>query len=118
MHELSIAMELAEIAKASVPENLKGARIQAVNVRIGRFSSVVPESLRFCFEIVRQQDPPLAQAALHIEEVPVTARCRDCGFQWTVEEPAFSCGSCGSGAVEILSGRELDIVSIEVETPE
>ncbi len=32
--------------------------------------------------------------------------------EWTINGPAFSCEACGSGKVELLSGRELDIKSI------
>jgi len=42
------------------------------------------------------------------------ARCRDCDTQWTISSPAFTCENCNSGSLEILSGRELDIESIEI----
>jgi hydrogenase nickel incorporation protein HypA/HybF len=45
----------------------------------------------------------------------VVARCKDCHTQWTVTEPVFTCQACRSGAIDILSGRELDITSIEIE---
>ncbi len=51
---------------------------------------------------------------LAIEETPVVARCKDCDARWTIAEAVFTCQACGSGALEILSGRELDIVSIEI----
>ncbi len=73
----------------------------------------MPESLHFCFQIAAQ-DTPLYQADLHIEEIPVVAKCADCHVEWTVLEPVFKCGQCSSGSVEIISGRELDIISIEV----
>jgi hydrogenase nickel incorporation protein HypA/HybF len=43
------------------------------------------------------------------------ARCRDCQESWTVTEPVFTCRQCKSGHIDILSGRELDIKSIEIE---
>jgi hydrogenase nickel incorporation protein HypA/HybF len=42
------------------------------------------------------------------------AHCNDCGFQWTIETPVFTCQKCTSGTIELLSGRELDIESIEI----
>jgi hypothetical protein len=45
----------------------------------------------------------------------VVARCKDCQTQWTVTEPVFTCKACQSGAIDMLSGRELDIKSIEIE---
>mgnify|MGYP000018977008 CR=1 FL=1 len=113
MHEMGIALQILEIAQASIPADLAGARVARVNLRVGRLTAVVADSLRFCFEIAARETP-LAGAELAIEEVPVTARCGSCGERWTITEPVFLCRSCGGGGLEILSGRELDIVSIEV----
>ena len=117
MHEMGIAQQIIDIAAASIPAGMTVARVERVNLKIGRLSAVVPESLRFCFEIV-SQDTPLAGAELAIEETPILARCKDCGARWTIEEPVFTCKDCNSGRLEILSGRELDIVSIEVAEEE
>jgi hydrogenase nickel incorporation protein HypA/HybF len=51
---------------------------------------------------------------LHIEEIPVVVSCRDCQAQWTINEPAFQCPQCQSSAIDVISGRELDIESIEI----
>ncbi len=114
MHEMGIAMQVVEIAAASIPEQLKGSRVQGVYLKIGKLSSVVPDSLRFCFDIV-SKDSAIAGATLYIEEIPVTARCKSCDHSWTIEGPAFSCPQCGSGTIELTSGQELDIASIEIE---
>jgi hydrogenase nickel incorporation protein HypA/HybF len=117
MHEMGIAMEIVEIARASVPADMPGAKIQRVNLQVGKLSAIVPDSLRFCFDLVAR-DTPLEGAELAIEEIPVVARCKDCRNQWTVTEPVFTCETCRSGAIDILSGRELDIKSIEIEDNE
>ena len=114
MHEMGIALQILEIATASLPADLGQARVAAVNLKIGKLAAVVPESLRFCFEVAIK-DTPLAGAKLAIEDIPVVAKCNDCNAQWTIDEPVFVCQKCQSGSLEILSGRELDIESIEVE---
>lgn len=113
MHEMGIAMQIAEIAAASIPGDMKPCRVARVHLKVGKLSAVVADSLRFCFEVVTR-DSPLEGAELAIEEIPVTARCKDCRNQWTIDTPVFSCSRCDSGAVELLSGRELDIESIEI----
>ena len=113
MHEMGIALQIIEIATASIPPDMRAARVERVNLKIGKLSAVVPDSLRFCFDIV-SKDTPLAGAALAIEETPVVARCKECDARWSITEPVFTCKACNSGALEILSGRELDIVSIEI----
>ncbi|MFP4348602.1 MAG: hydrogenase maturation nickel metallochaperone HypA [Thermodesulfobacteriota bacterium] len=113
MHEMGIAMQVVKIAADSVPEHIQNPRVEQVNLKIGKLSSVVPDSLRFCFEVITK-DTPLEGATLHIEVAPVVARCRDCGIQWTIEDAVFRCKACNSGSVEVISGRELDIISIEI----
>ncbi len=114
MHEMGIALEVIKIAKASIPADMAGARIVRVNLMVGKLSAVIPDSLRFCFEVAGK-DTALAGAELAIEEIPVKIRCDACGNKWQTETPVFRCKKCDSGSVSILSGRELDIRSIEIE---
>ncbi|GAB6904204.1 putative hydrogenase nickel incorporation protein HypA [Desulfosarcina cetonica] len=114
MHEMGIAMEIVEIAKASIPADMHGAKIQRVNLQVGKLSAIVADSLRFCFDLVIKETP-LEGAELVIEELPVVAHCKDCQHRWTVTEPVFLCPACQSGSLDILSGRELEIKSIEIE---
>lgn len=107
-------MEIIKIATASIPEEIKDARVMRVNLMVGKLSAVMPDSLRFCFEIAGK-DTPLAGAELVIEEIPVRIRCRACQFETMVDTPMFQCRECGGDSVEIISGRELDIRSIEIE---
>ena len=113
MHEMGIALQIIEIATASIPPNLENVRIETVNLKIGKLAAVVPDSLRFCFDVA-VKDTPLDGAKLVIQELPVVARCRDCDTQLTISIPAFTCENCNSGSLEILSGRELDVESIEI----
>lgn len=113
MHEMGVAMEILDIATASIPDDMGDARVTRVNLKVGSLSAIVAESLRFCFDIVTK-DTRLAGAELNIEEIPVMAVCKDCNNQWQIKEPVFSCQKCSSGRVEVISGRELDIESIEI----
>jgi hydrogenase nickel incorporation protein HypA/HybF len=113
MHEMGIAMEILRIVEESIPADLMDARVGRINLKVGRMSAVVPDSLRFCFTVVADKTQA-AGAELAIEEIPVLVRCESCSHQWTVDGPDFVCPACGSGRVEMLSGRELDIVSIEI----
>ncbi len=113
MHEMGIAIQIVEIATASIPVDLENVRVERVNLKVGRLAAVVPESLRFCFQIAAQ-DTPLRNAELNIVEVQVVATCKDCNNQWTITEPVFQCRHCNSSSVEVISGRELDISSIEI----
>ena len=113
MHEMGIALQIIEIATASIPPDAGPVRVEKINLKIGKMAAVVPDSLRFCFDVA-VKDTPLDGAQLAIEELPVVAKCNDCQTQWTINSPAFKCENCDSGSLEILSGRELDIESIEI----
>jgi len=110
VHEAAIAQSLLEIVKEQAL--LHGARrVSRVRVRVGALSGVVPEALTFAFEAMSKGG--IAEGAvLEVEEVPSRIRCEDCGvFEGT---PFLVCPNCGKLA-ELLSGRELEIISMEIE---
>ena len=116
MHEMGIAMRIVEIAMEAIPPGIEDARIERVNLKVGRLTAVVPQSLRFCFNIATS-DTPLAGASLQIEQTPIVVECGKCGAKTMIEEPPFACRECGGGEVTIVSGRELDVLSIEMADP-
>jgi hydrogenase nickel incorporation protein HypA/HybF len=113
MHEMGVAMQIIEIAQASIPADMADARVARVNLKVGKLSAIVADSLRFCFDVAAR-DTPLAGAELHIEEIPVQARCKACEHEWTIDQPTFACPACASGQITLLAGRELDIESLEL----
>lgn len=113
MHEMGIAMQIIEIAAASIPDDMAQSRVARVNLKVGKLSAIVTDSLRFCFEVATK-DTVLEGAELKIDEIPVVARCNDCGVKWTIDSPVFVCNQCQGNQIELLSGRELDIESIEI----
>ncbi|MBF0100296.1 MAG: hydrogenase maturation nickel metallochaperone HypA [Desulfobacterales bacterium] len=117
MHEMGIALQIIDVAVRSIPKTNDQVQVEAVHLRIGKLSAVVPQSLTFCFDITKK-DTPLANAKLQIEEIPITAKCRDCGHEMIITEAFFKCSQCQEGKLEILSGRELDIVSITLSDTE
>ena len=113
MHEMGIALQIIEVATQSIPPDLNGSPVERIRLKVGKLSAVIPDNLRFCFEVAAK-DTAVEGAELVIEEIPVEARCNVCGHFWTITQPEFSCPECQSGSIEMLSGRELDIESIEV----
>lgn len=113
MHEMGIILEVLDIVQASLPAGTLNADVRAIRLKVGKLSAAVPASLRFCFDVAAKE-VGMDQAELLVEEVPVQARCKDCTHAWTIETPAFICPACNSARIELLSGRELDIDSIEI----
>lgn len=108
MHELGIAQEVVRIAS----EGCGGARVKRLVLEVGKLSTVLPDALRFCFDLAAQETL-LEGAALDIVEVPGRARCRKCGGMVELVRPFGEC-ACGCSDLEWLSGEELRIKSLEV----
>ncbi len=113
MHELSIALALVEQVEAVRAAH--GERpVVAVGVRVGSWRSVVRESLVFYYEAVTR-GTALEGSRLEVETVQATAACRACGERFEVEGPFLICPRCGAVGGELLSGDELQLVSVELE---
>lgn len=112
MHELGIAQSILDIVQQSVPKDLE-PDVRKIKIRVGQLAGVVPDSLDFCFGVIIGETN-MKKAALCIEQIPTLSRCKDCKSQFEVENLAFVCPSCGSSRLELLSGKELEVVEIEV----
>ena len=111
MHELSLSSAIVN----TVAKHADGRRVVTVNLRVGRLRQVVPDTLEFYFEFVAR-GTPCEGAELVQEVIDARLRCRHCEHGWMIEIPAFRCPECGTGDVEIASGDEFEVESIEVES--
>ena len=110
MHELSIASAVVDTAV----RHAAGRRVTVVRMRHGRLRQVVPSSLEFMFALVARETV-CEGARLEQELVPARLACEACGERWEIELPVFRCPACGGADVEVVSGEELEVESIEVE---
>jgi hydrogenase nickel incorporation protein HypA/HybF len=108
MHELAITESIVE----AVAERAGAAKVTRVVIEIGKLSGVVPDSVRFCFDVCAESTA-LAGATLEIREINGFARCRDCGSEFTVDGFVAEC-ECGGGSLELLRGQELKIREVEL----
>jgi len=115
MHELSIAQSIVDAVEARATE-CNAARVKGVRLRIGEASGIVANSLTFCFEMLVSLDPTLTGAQLSIDSVPHRARCRHCAKDFSVINFVAQCPTCQEWSSEIVSGTELQILDMEIET--
>lgn len=108
MHELALTQSIVD----AITEQTADAGVAAVRLTIGRLSGVVPEAVRFSFDVVAA-GTTLDGARLVIDQPRGRARCRACGAAFEVADLVLLC-PCGSADVEVVSGRELKITSVEV----
>jgi hydrogenase nickel incorporation protein HypA/HybF len=108
MHELGITRHIVAICC----EHAAGARVARVTVEIGRLSAVLPDAVRFCFDVC-SRGTLLESAHLEIVETPGLGRCRRCDAQIALAVPYGRC-ACGSASLKIVGGEELKVRSLEL----
>lgn len=110
MHELAIS----EAIVSEVCDKVGDTPVARVVVEIGRLSAVVPDAVRFCFELAAA-GTVMANARLDIIEVAGVGHCKKCGANTDMEDSlVVDCGMCGAIGLEIVSGGELRIREVEV----
>ena len=114
MHELSIALSILEGVEEEVAQRGYG-QVRSIHVRVGALSGVIPEALCSSFELARE-GTPFSESLLTIEECPVIVHCRACDAQGAVESiQMMVCPACEQPVSEIVAGRELEVVALELE---
>ncbi len=111
MHELSITRSVVAI----VSEHAQGQKVLAVTLEIGQLSGMLPEAIRFCFDVC-SQGTPLDGASLQIIEVEGRGRCSACGAEPVLSMPLGRCPVCREPSLHIVAGTELKIKQMEVES--
>jgi hydrogenase nickel incorporation protein HypA/HybF len=107
VHELSITRNVVAICA----EQAKG-KVTRVTLEIGKLSAVLPDAVRFCFDICAK-GTAIEGAELEIIETQGCARCRDCGGEVMLTQLSGRC-VCGSTDLALIGGDELRIKEMEV----
>jgi hydrogenase nickel incorporation protein HypA/HybF len=114
MHELSIAQSLIELVEETAAQ-AGAARVKTLTIQIGALAGVVKESLWFSFELAAE-GTCCAGAKLQINVIPVSIFCDRCEQASQLNDVYVQiCPRCGMPAAKILTGLELDLVSLELE---
>jgi hydrogenase nickel incorporation protein HypA/HybF len=114
MHELSIALSIVDLAAAEAER--QGGRVAAVHLRLGPLAGVVKEALLAAYALARE-NTPLAGAALVVEDVPLVGYCGACDAERPLPSAwQLCCPECGAPTAEIVRGREMEVVALEVES--
>ena len=113
MHEFSITQSMLSLALEKANE-AKASKITKINLVLGELSGIVDECVQFYFDFL-SKDTIAAGASLFFERTPTKLRCRNCEVIFHPENHDWSCPDCHEAGVEIISGRECYMESIEVE---
>jgi len=113
MHETSIAKNLLDIILEKANE-CKASKITAITVKLGEFSGINQESLKFAFNNITLETIA-KDASITIDQLPLLGKCRKCGQKFEIESIEFKCPNCGSLELDIISGEEIYVENIEIE---
>src|SRR4029078_9690564 len=114
MHELWIAMSIVEMAEEE-SEKRGGLTVSAVHLKLGRLSGVVKEALLASYGLACE-GTALENSRLIIEEVPIVVYCPHCQVKSTLQSmQCFACSTCNAPVSEILQGKELEVVALEIQ---
>lgn len=117
MHELGIVSGILDVATETARQ-AGASRVVSVTVRIGDMCEIVPEAMDFAWETLREDEPLATDAELHVEHVAPSSMCLECGEEFEHDRFHCRCPKCGSAQTRLVHGREMDIVSIEIEAPD
>lgn len=118
MHEYSIVQGVLDAVIPAARE--AGARrITAVRLKVGDMTEVVQESLDFMWDLCCEERGAFVEgAALEVERVLPRSACIACGEEFEHDRLHLRCPACGSASTMLLSGRELEIASMDVDLPD
>jgi len=113
MHELSIALSMLDVV-AEEAERQGGGRVVAIHMKLGPLSGVVKQALISAYELARE-GTGMETAELLVEDVPIVAFCGLCGGLKPIASMVeLVCPDCGEPTPEIINGRELEVVGLEI----
>ena len=121
MHERSLVRSLI----AQVNEELRNrgltsdsqrtiTHLRGIRLEIGEFSGVEPSLIQLAFDEMAVEAWSHA-VELDLEIIPLTAECLTCKTRFRVEAFRFVCSDCHGTNVQIRSGEQMQLVSLDIE---
>lgn len=111
MHELSVTKSILDLCVQEAKKNgLR--RVWRINIALGKFTGFSAKAIRFYFNRL-DKDTACDGARLIFREIPIRIKCSACGHEQAIKEPVFVCPACNSRRLDITSGREFFVESIE-----
>jgi len=113
VHELDITQNILEIV-LNEAKTAQANKVTKISLVIGDLSGIVSDCVLFYFDFLKKGNAA-EEATIDFRLVPVELRCRDCQTSFNPEDSAWSCPNCQGTNLEVISGRECYVESIEVE---
>ena len=112
MHEVALARNMIDLVE-DYARNDGGGFVKKISIRLGELSAM-SRALHFCFSAA-SKDTLCEGAILDIEEIPLTVYCDYCQQdRKPTGKYSFRCEECGLPTPKIVTGKEMELVSIEL----
>ena len=112
MHEYSITSSIIGILEDIGKKN-KLDKINKVNFIVSPVASIEPESVRFYYQYLTEDNSLLKGAELVFKKSKLNIKCLSCSRGFTRKEFKPLCPECGSSNVLVQESDEIKIVSVE-----
>ncbi len=114
MHELSVCMALLDQVNA-IAEERDARRVTRIELTVGPLSGIEIDLLESAWPIASAGT--LADGAdFAVEATPVVVHCSVCGAETQAQSNNLVCGQCGAHQTRIVSGEEMILQRVELET--
>lgn len=113
MHEMGLAMHILR----TVEEKAKGRTVRRLYLEIGAFSGVNADALIFCAESAFKYNGAGLDVVFDVTLVPGRAAC-SCGLDYEITDLLEPCPACSGFDRKLIDGKDLTIVSMEVDNIE
>lgn len=116
MHELSVCQSIVQQAVSIALQN-HACAISKIDLAIGPLAGVDIRLLEHAFPIA-SSGTMAEDAQLNTQSLPLTVKCKTCSLESEAKPNRLICGHCGDWHTTVISGDEMLITSIELETDE
>jgi hydrogenase nickel incorporation protein HypA/HybF len=110
MHELSIVMNIIEIATEEL-RKANGSSIQEIELDIGCLCSVEMEAFNFAWQQAIK-NTSLENTREKINRLKGKAKCMNCNIIFHLKNLYDACPVCKGHEIEIIQGKELKVRSM------
>jgi hydrogenase nickel incorporation protein HypA/HybF len=112
MHEMSIALGIVRIAEEEV-KKAKAKKVEVIELIIGNLSGVEKDALDFAWPLA-VKETVLEHAERKVDYIEGEGKCSECEKVFVLENLHDPCPYCNSYFKDIIKGRELKVVALEV----
>jgi hydrogenase nickel incorporation protein HypA/HybF len=113
MHEFAVTKSILSIVLEKA-QDVNAHQIMKVDILLGRLTGYIPECIQLQFKIL-SHNTIAAGANLVFHQPPAKLHCRKCNRDYTTDSLALTCPRCRTLEIDIQSGAELSVESMEIE---